>query len=151
RRAGISKGVISYHFAGKRDLIEQVVAQVEADEAHFNDIVRHHGETAAGKLRFYIQSHFDFVKRQRKLLRALLEIFEHIQREDDTPFYEGEAFQRRIQLMEDIFREGQAAGEFRAFDPRVMALSIRAVLDSLSVQLNVHPDLNLDASASEVI
>src|SRR5262249_4898140 len=99
RRAGISKGVISYHFAGKRDLIEQVVAQVEADEAHFNQIVRQHGESAAGKLRFYIQSHFDFVKSQRRLLRALMEIFEHIQREDGTAFYEGTALQRRIQLM----------------------------------------------------
>ena len=28
RRAGISKGVISYHFAGKRELIEQVVNSV---------------------------------------------------------------------------------------------------------------------------
>ena len=147
----LSKGVISYHFAGKRELIQQVIEQVDTDEAWFLKLVRDREGTAAEKLRFYIQSHFDFVKDERKLLHALMEIFHNVRNSDGTELYEGSSYERRVELLEAILRQGQEQGEFRYFDPRVMAISLRAALDALPQQLNLHPDLDIDIYAAEVI
>ena len=51
KRAGVSKGVISYHFAGKRELIEQVVNTV-VEKASAVMLPRIYAEhSAAGMLR----------------------------------------------------------------------------------------------------
>ncbi|HXN13199.1 MAG TPA: TetR family transcriptional regulator, partial [Candidatus Acidoferrales bacterium] len=65
RRAGISKGVISYHFAGKGELIQQVVNAVmeKAGAVMLPRIFAEH--TEAGMLRAYIESNLEFLDSNR--------------------------------------------------------------------------------------
>src|SRR5208283_4294808 len=61
KRAGVSKGVISYHFAGKGELIEQIVATV-VETATAEMIPRIFAEhSPARMLRAYIESNLDFL------------------------------------------------------------------------------------------
>src|ERR1700691_6788837 len=60
-RIGISKGVISYHFAGKDDLIKQVVIDViEAGRAYITPRVLAES-TGPALLRAYIESNLAFM------------------------------------------------------------------------------------------
>src|SRR5690242_12126595 len=75
RHAGISKGVISYHFTGKDELMEEVVDQVYAD------ILRHvldrmEGvESATALLRTQITAVAQHMREHRSQVKALGEIF----------------------------------------------------------------------------
>src|SRR6266542_4643855 len=64
-RARISKSIISYHFAGKDELIEETVKQIYAE---IRDSIRPRFEaetTAAGKLRGYIEAEFAYLQEHR--------------------------------------------------------------------------------------
>ena len=74
KRAGVSKGVISYHFAGKRELIEQVVNTVmeKASAVMLPRIYAEH--SAAGMLRAYIESNLEFIAAHRNHILAMMNI-----------------------------------------------------------------------------
>src|SRR5580692_2855851 len=73
-RIGVSKGVISYHFAGKADLIRQVVVEIiEASRAYI--IPRVFAEsTGPARLRAYIESNLAFMREHRNSMIAILDI-----------------------------------------------------------------------------
>src|SRR5580700_8813672 len=74
KRIGVSKGVISYHFAGKDDLIRQVVIDVvDAGRAYM--IPRILAETTGpATLRAYIESNLSFMREHRNYMAAVLDI-----------------------------------------------------------------------------
>src|ERR1700685_535116 len=73
-RLGISKGVISYHFAGKDDLIAEIVSQVlQRAWAHIQPRIEAQ-TTGPEMLRAYIESHFEFMRDNPKQLSAVVEI-----------------------------------------------------------------------------
>jgi AcrR family transcriptional regulator len=140
-RAGISKSVISYHFAGKDELIQQVIADVSAAGSAMMWPRVQAESTSAGMLRAYIQSHVDFMRTHPKHVAAVTEILTHNRsragNEDTTP-------------LEQRLRQGQADGEFRQFSPRVMAWAIRAAIDEVGRRFVADPDLDLDECAREL-
>ena len=52
--------------------------------------------------------------------------------------------------VEQILRRGQASGEFRGFDPRVLALAVQRSVEALPFALQSEPDLDCAAFASEL-
>src|SRR5579863_871261 len=73
-RIGISKGVISYHFAGKDDLIKQVVIEIIEDSRAYI-IPRVFAEsTGPARLRAYIDSNLAFMREHRNSMVAILDI-----------------------------------------------------------------------------
>src|ERR1700686_5452656 len=74
KRAGVSKGVISYHFAGKSVLIQQVVATVVAT-ATAEMVPRIFAEeTVARMLHVYIESNLEFIGSHLNQILALMSI-----------------------------------------------------------------------------
>src|ERR1700678_3434988 len=73
-RVGISRGLISYHFAGKDDLIKQVVIDVlEAGRAYI--VARVFAQsTGPAMLRAYIESKLAFMREQRNYIVVVVEI-----------------------------------------------------------------------------
>jgi AcrR family transcriptional regulator len=144
QRAGISRGLISYHFAGKDELIAQVLLTVFADVAEFMRSRVEAEPTAADQLRAYIQSNLEYMDAHRSRIAALAAIItgggfktlgvDPIQAEEEA----------RKPLV-DFFRRGQTHGEFRQFDPFVMARALRGVIDSMAPRLS---DANLDLKAT---
>src|SRR5665213_3978801 len=73
-RIGISKGVISYHFAGKDDLIRQVAIEiVEAARAYIMPLVSAESSGPA-TVRTYIESHLGFMREHRNYMVAIVDI-----------------------------------------------------------------------------
>src|ERR1700735_5310503 len=73
-RLGISKGVISYHFAGKDDLIAEIVSQVlQRARAYMQPRIEAQ-TTGPEMLRAYIESNLEFIRDNPNQLRAIVEI-----------------------------------------------------------------------------
>src|SRR6202167_3726037 len=85
RRAGVSKGVISYHFAGKAELIEQVVNSVVAKSSAgmLPRILAEH--SVAGMLRVYIESNLEFIGSHHNSIQAVMNILAGARADDGKP------------------------------------------------------------------
>ena len=148
-RAGVSKGVISYHFAGKDDLIEQVAASVlEAARAEMIPAIEAE-PTARGKLRAYIESNLGFMRTHERAVRALVEIASGSGPEG-VPTLDLIGREDAVAALQRILRLGQQSGEFEDFSTRVMAVSIRSAIDAVPAQLMADPDLNVEGYAREL-
>jgi hypothetical protein len=79
-------------------------------------------------------------------MKALLEIF----RSGGLPYDTGTE-RAALSPLEEILRAGQRSGEFRAFDPTVMATMIQRAVDGLPFLLAAQPDLDVPAYAAEVV
>jgi len=149
-RAGISKGVISYHFAGKTELMEQIVEQVYREISEFVVPRVDKEPTATGALRTHILSVAEYVRDHHTQLLALGEIFNNLRDPDGQPRY-GVAFNEPIyEAREAMYRRGQQAGEFRSFNTRVMAVTVQAAIDSMIAYWATYPDHDLQAHANEL-
>jgi AcrR family transcriptional regulator len=147
-RAGVSRGLISYHFAGKDEVIAQVLITVFGDVAAFMGPRVEAESTAAGQLRAYLQSNLDYMNTHRSRIVALVEIVSSGVLNElgvDPIQAENEALAPLV----DLFRRGQADGEFRMFDPQVMARAVRGVIDSMSPHV-ADPGFDLNLCAREV-
>ena len=74
-RIGISKGLIGYHFAGKDDLIKQVVFEIlEQGKSYMRPRILAEAATGPGFLRAYIESNLAFMKEHRNHMVAIVGI-----------------------------------------------------------------------------
>jgi TetR/AcrR family fatty acid metabolism transcriptional regulator len=150
-RAGTSKGVISYHFAGKDDLIREIVAEVLAKGQAYM-LPRILAESSgAGMLRAYIESNLAFMREHRRHLMAFLEIFLNARGEAGSRLLDEKSLDYLVTSLEQLLAHFQAAGDFRAdFDPHVMALAIRGAIEQVPPRLARYPDLDVDRYAREL-
>jgi AcrR family transcriptional regulator len=146
KRAGLSStGLISYHFEDREELIRQVVTEVvSAISTHMAERMAG-AASAAGALRTYIEGNVEFIGAHREEMKALLEIFLNGGFNYDTA-----AEQMVLSPVEDILRRGQESGEFRQFDPKVMATLIQRAVDGLPFLLAADPRLDVQSYGAEV-
>jgi AcrR family transcriptional regulator len=141
-----STRLISYHFAGKDELIAAVAGEVIAA------IGEHLGQrlaaqtSAAGRLRGYIEGMVQFTAEHRAPMKALLEIFLN-----GGLQYDANTDQGVVGHVEAILRQGQADGEFRAFDPRVVATAVQRAVEGLPFLLQATPELDCLAYGRELV
>jgi AcrR family transcriptional regulator len=152
-RVGISKGLIGYHFAGKDDLIKQVVTDVvEAGRAYI--LPRVFAEsTGPAMLRAYIESNLAFMREHRNYMVAVVEILRNgAFTTDSGRRVDGQDVDVAAHLLKDQLARLQAEGELRSdFDPGVMAVAIRATIDVVPHRLVRDPDFDIDSYSREVI
>ncbi len=147
RRAGLSStGLISYHFAGRDELMGQVVAKVVGDMGTFMAGRMAGLSTPAALLRGYIEGTTEFIGAHRDDMKALLEIFLN-----GGFRYDAAAEQTVVSPIGDILRAGQRSGEFRAFDVTVMATLIQRAVDGLPFLLDAQPGVDVASYAAEVV
>jgi AcrR family transcriptional regulator len=151
-RIGISKGLIGYHFAGKDELIRQVVAEIiEAGKAYM--IPRILAEPPGpDMLRAYIESNLAFMREHRNYMVAIVEIRRNGLTADGAERFYGDANADEFAgELENLLAMIQAAGGLRSdFDPKIMAIAIRAVIDAVARQLAADPNLDVDNYAKEI-
>jgi AcrR family transcriptional regulator len=147
KRAGLSStGLISYHFAGKEELISEVVREVYTAMSGFmSERMRAH-TSAPAALRTYIEATIEFIGTHRTQMRALSDIFMH-----GALDYDDTTEQAAVSPIEAILRQGQDDGEFRDFDPKVMATVVQRSVDGLPFLMASVPDLDVDAYAREIV
>jgi len=145
-RGGLSSTrLISYHFAGKDDLVSAVVHEVIEDmSAWVGERVM--AETSArGRLRAYIDGVITYSARHRDELAALLQILM------------AGAFPSTVQAeasaavhVERILAEGRRTGEFRDFDVRVMAMAFQRAVEGVALALSADRGLDVQGYAAEL-
>jgi AcrR family transcriptional regulator len=151
RRAGVSKGVIHYHFADKAELIQQVVNAVieKAAAVMLPRILTEH--SASAMLRAYIQGNVEFLGSHRDYIRAVMNIAEGTRTPDGKPLVDLarqlDAIARELEM---LLRHGQERGEFREFSTKAMAMAIRNAIDGVALLLAADPKLDLKLYADEL-
>jgi len=150
KRAGVSKGVITYHFPNKEEIVDAIVEKVvTAGRAYMEPRIV--AETsAAGRLRAYIESDLEFIDAHRKALIALVEIAMNARRADGSLVIGPESLAQRAANLEDLLRAGQRSGEFRRFNTRVLALTIIQAIDAVPALLLREPSLDVKLHAREL-
>jgi AcrR family transcriptional regulator len=150
KRAGVSKGVITYHFPSKAEIVEAVIERVSAaGRAYIAPRVMAES-SSAGRLRVFVEAHLEFIDAHRKPLIAMFEIAMGARRADGSSFIAPEMQGKRVGDLEALLRTGQKSGEFRRFGTRVMALAILQTLDGVPPLLARDPDLDLESHGKEL-
>ena len=146
RRAGLSStGLISYHFDGRDELIREVVAAILTKlGAHMQQRMAS-ASSAAEALRTYIEANAEFTGGHRAEMKALLAIFL-----GGGFQYDANTEHTVVSPVTNILRWGQDAGEFRAFDPTVMATLVQRAVDGLPFLLSAEPSVDPLAYGTEV-
>lgn len=129
QRAQTSKSVISYHFAGKDELLEQVVTQVYGEIGEAVEAAIAAEQTWAAKLRAVITTELEFMGAHRARMLAASDIAVSHRGSDGTPVFL-DAGEEEIAALLAILRAGQDAGEFVDVDPTVTARTIVHAIDA---------------------
>ena len=151
-RAGLSSTrLISYHFAGKDDLMQVVVDEVFSTAGQYIAPFVLAESTPAAKLRGFIRGSARFYTEYRPHVVAVRDVWANFRRPDGTQRFGLEAHEPEFEVVSQILREGQARGEFREFDPRVVAITLRHALDGLAALVTTDPDLDVETYTSELV
>ncbi|MGC5014500.1 TetR/AcrR family transcriptional regulator [Streptosporangium sp. DT93] len=151
-RAGLSSTrLISYHFRGKDELIARIIAQIYGEMGDFMSARLRAETTAAGTIRAYITGTVEFIATHRARMRALYEIFVNHRPEDGEGSYDAATDLGVLSRIEEVLRWGQREGEFRSFEPRVMAMSIQRSVDGLPFLLESGADVDTALYAAELV
>jgi TetR/AcrR family transcriptional regulator, fatty acid metabolism regulator protein len=152
RRAGLSStGLISYHFASKDELIEQVVEAVVTAGAAFTAPRIEAAVGAGPKLRAYVEANLEFMASHPAHIVAVAQVSSALppDRSGQAPPYAA-WHELGIAHLQEMLREGQRAGEFGRFSTRMMAITIRAAIDAVGYRLADDPQLDVRADAREL-
>ena len=148
KRAGISSTrLISYHFDDKAELVTAVVDAVLAEAGELMRKRIHAAGTRPAQLAAYIEANLEFIAEHPTAIRAVIEIAANARADDGASLVRGQPAADPIALLTELFRAGQDAGEFRAFDPAVMAVTLRAAIDAAAST----PDLDPHAYGAELV
>lgn len=152
REAGVSTGVITYHFKNKDDLIEQSIKKLfEAPNAYVIERVEGK-ETCRDKLRAYIQANIDFMTEHRSQSVALIYSFGSISSEQERHRIMARQHRKIRRFLAKILRTGQDAGEFCEFDCEAVAQIVFSALEGIMLQWVLDPEgVKLDGCATELI
>jgi AcrR family transcriptional regulator len=127
QHAGLSStGMISYHFAGKADLLTACVAEIEQVTTAFMGPFVDAAEGHVAQLRAYVESNIALIGAHPAAVRALIDIV----RNAAAP---STSVSGRRTVVEEHFRAGQAAGVFCAFDVPAVTTALLAGLDAAVV------------------
>ena len=145
-RAGLSSTrLISYHFAGKDELVAALVEHVVAGiGAHVGPLVAQQ-DTARGRLRAYVEGVVGYADTHRAPMAALLQVV------TSGAWASGTPAPSDVSHLERILREGQARGEMRDFDPYVVASTVQRAVEAVPFLLQADPCLDCTAYAAELV
>jgi AcrR family transcriptional regulator len=152
-RLGISRGLISYHFAGKDDLIKQVVLEIlEQAKAYMRPRIVAQASTGSGFLRAYIESNLAFMREHRNHMVAIVEIARGGLIVDGQQRFYGDAdVDEAVNILEQHLARFQSQGELRPdFEPRVMAVAVRAAIDAVPRRVAHDAGLDIESYATEI-
>jgi AcrR family transcriptional regulator len=150
-RIGVSKGVLTYHFTGKGELLREVIAEVLTEATAY---MRPRIEAAASSteaLRAYVTSNLEYIDANRRKIIALTEVVNGMPPGGAEPAPYEEGNQQAIAGLQRLLETGQAAGEFGEFSAHVAAVSVRASIDALSTLLRIDPAMDLGEYGAQLL
>jgi AcrR family transcriptional regulator len=150
RHAAISRSLINYHFAGRDDLIGQLVLDVFGRGAEHMVPRVEAAQSRPDKLIAYITCNLEFIAGNRRDIIALVRVAATVDTAEGLPGIDPDAADQGLEYLRQILRDGQADGDFADFDVHQMGVAIRNVIDGVSTQLAANPELDLTAVTHEI-
>jgi TetR/AcrR family transcriptional regulator, fatty acid metabolism regulator protein len=131
---GISKSVISYHFAGKDELIREVIRALvtEADQFIKSSVDR--CTSGPDKLRAYIEASFAFMAGHRSYYAVMVDIWGSFGTVEAKRAFNATAYDSYRSYLVKILEEGQREGAFRDFTQVTLAATVQAAIDGVMLQ-----------------
>lgn len=151
KQAGISKSVITYYFSSKEELLEQVVREIYTDAARFIGPRIAAQPTARLWLQAYIEAHVEYISTHLLQMMAIMEIAINVRAKDGKMRYGAATEKPVLTALESHLHKGQQEGDFRAFDPHVMAVAIRRTIDGLPPLFIADPTLDAKVYGQELV
>lgn len=154
RRAGVSKGVVTYHFAAKNDLIQSVIADVLASMTEYIEPRLEAAEPLVYPERFiapYITTWVEYYRTHTREVLALVRIYNAFRDETGRPSPAFDVRADEIVTIGRVLEKGQVRGGLGDFDARTMAAVMKAALDDVLTQYANNPDLDLETYAAELV
>jgi TetR/AcrR family transcriptional regulator, fatty acid metabolism regulator protein len=150
-RIGISGGLISYHFAGKDELINDIVNEgIELGMAYMRPRILSQPD-GPSMLRAYIESNLAFMRDNPGHMIAIAEITRGRRSVDGERGFYSYDIDEAVRALEHLLRGFQDAGQLRAdFDPHAVAIAIRAAIDAIPARLAVDPEFDIGGYAEEI-
>ncbi|OPH49331.1 TetR family transcriptional regulator [Paenibacillus ferrarius] len=143
KEAETSKSTILYHFKTKEAIYEELVITLYQNGASYMTERIMAVETCRDKLRAYLSSNLHFIAEHAAHVNAVHWIQENGGLKSDGS--------DAVTPLTTLLSSGQKAGEFGSFDPVVMALVIRAVVDGASFHFTTHPNLDFEHYINQAI
>jgi len=130
KKANISTGLISYHFSGKEDLMNNTLMYLVEQEWKFINECVIQKQTATAKLKAFIEASLAYQITNKTNNIALIEIVFNARTPDHTPYYllEDEEEDLKTSLLGEILRRGQESEEFGEFSPQVISTIIQGAI-----------------------
>ncbi|WP_253854155.1 TetR/AcrR family transcriptional regulator [Prauserella alba] len=145
-----STRMVSYHFAGKADLVQATLGTVVDRQDTF--VAQRLGEERdLGRLLLgQLTGEVAFLAAHPRESAALVEIGTHAATADDADVSAQVVYAIRFGRLERQLAQGIRHGVFRELDPKVMALVMRQAVDGVILRLRREPDLDPDACGREL-
>ena len=149
-QAGTSKGMIGYHFAGKDEVLREVMALVPRRAFEYMGPRIQEAPPGRERLRAYIEANLVFMRDNRNLMVAHFQILTGVRDEKGRPRFGfpggSDAF---VAPLEQLLHHLQESGELRPdADAPVVAMIVRAAIDSVPAQLARDPGFDVDRYAA---
>lgn len=147
--AGISAGLISYHFDDKSELFQQVVADINALMDGW--LTEHIGDAGTYReaLQRLIEGFVLFCDSHRAHVLALGQVLAGVGGQENGALVRSQR-EQSVGQIEQMLREGQEHGEFRDFSPRLMAVTLLGSLEAIPGELFARPGTDVAAYAKEL-
>jgi AcrR family transcriptional regulator len=136
KEAATSKSTVLYHFKTKEAINQAVVRLLHDNGAAYMAERIKAADSSRDRLRAYLSSNLCFIAENAAHVNAVHRILENVGFHFDTA--------DAVTPLRQLLASGQQGGQFGSFDPEVMALAIRAVVDVASFHFTAHPDLDID-------
>lgn len=153
KRAGISTALISYHFADREDLMNQVLVHLlETSTSYILERTRQH-EGPVDKLNAFIAASLAYQGTHRAHNVALLEIIFNARTADNVPYDKLEDDQEEplVAELRRILQDGQDQGAFRAFNDSVLSSMIQGAVGEYMLSAGISRSVDLETYSSELI
>jgi AcrR family transcriptional regulator len=152
REAGCSKGVISYHFNGKDELIEEILSCLLQEPAEYIKGRVSEAETTLEKLRAYVEANFEFMQTHRDGYVALVDLWGSRGANHDKNRFNAEAYEPSRHYLSNILEVGRKKGELRELPSRATASLIQAAIDGIMIQWVFDPKaIDLKSCCNEIV
>ena len=154
RRAGVSKGVVTYHFAAKDELIGAVITDVLASMREYLEPRIRAADPMQFPERFiaaYVTEWAGYYRTHARDVLALVRIYNGFRDESGRPNPAFDVRAEDVAIVERVLRLGQDMGRLGTFDAGVMAALMKAAVDDLLIQFADSPELDLEAYAAELV
>lgn len=150
-RVQVSKGVLSYHFSDKSDLLQAVVQFVLEEAAAWMSPRIEGAGSYRDALRRYITANVSFLAAHSTEIAALTEVLANARATPGVPEIFEKSQREAIGALESLFSDGQKAGEFGPVPPTILAMSLRATIDATSARLRSDPQFDLARFEAELV